>query len=162
MTAAVHLNSRVQRQSLEITREWLDMTTTHDKSVQLRKTRIVCISDTHNQTPKLPKGDVLIHAGDLTKQGSYSELRRTVDWLEKADFEAKIVIAGMPYSRSFQGRARMTGVQETTTSRSTHHSTSSMARHGGGQNHRIRRNAESSLSIHHPLPTSSMRQHPFT
>ena len=30
-----------------------------------RKTRIVCISDTHNQTPKLPQGDVLIHAGDL-------------------------------------------------------------------------------------------------
>ncbi|KAJ4304547.1 hypothetical protein N0V90_000073 [Kalmusia sp. IMI 367209] len=59
-----------------------------------RKTRIVCISDTHNQTPKLPKGDVLIHAGDLTKQGSYSELKKTVDWLEKADFEAKIVIAG--------------------------------------------------------------------
>ena len=59
-----------------------------------RKTRIVCISDTHNQTPKLPPGDVLIHAGDLTNQGSYSELKKTVRWLEKADFEAKIVIAG--------------------------------------------------------------------
>jgi 3',5'-cyclic AMP phosphodiesterase CpdA len=61
---------------------------------ELRKTRIVCISDTHNQTPKLPKGDVLIHAGDLTNQGSYSELKKTADWIEKADFEAKIVIAG--------------------------------------------------------------------
>ncbi|PSN67989.1 Metallo-dependent phosphatase [Corynespora cassiicola Philippines] len=58
-----------------------------------RKTRIVCISDTHNQTPKLPKGDVLIHAGDLTNQGSYSELKKTVEWLEKTDFEAKIVVA---------------------------------------------------------------------
>ncbi|KAF2275100.1 calcineurin-like phosphoesterase [Westerdykella ornata] len=58
------------------------------------ETRIVCISDTHNQTPKLPKGDVLIHAGDLTNQGSYSELKKTVEWLEKADFEAKIVVAG--------------------------------------------------------------------
>lgn len=63
---------------------------------QTRKTRIVCISDTHNQTPKLPQGDVLIHAGDLTKQGSRQELERTVRWLESTDFEAKIVIAGEP------------------------------------------------------------------
>ncbi|OLN96850.1 putative rhamnogalacturonate lyase C 3 [Colletotrichum chlorophyti] len=60
----------------------------------LRRTRFVCISDTHNTTVKLPSGDVLIHAGDLTNQGSYSELSRAVQWLEKADFEAKIVIAG--------------------------------------------------------------------
>lgn len=69
----------------------------NSQEAQLRKTaktRIVCISDTHNQTPKLPKGDVLIHAGDLTNQGSYSELKKTVEWLEKADFDAKIVIAG--------------------------------------------------------------------
>ncbi|KAF5721771.1 hypothetical protein FGLOB1_19 [Fusarium globosum] len=43
---------------------------------------------------KLPKGDVLIHAGDLTNQGSHAELAKTVAWLEKQDFEAKIVIAG--------------------------------------------------------------------
>lgn len=60
----------------------------------LRRTRFVCVSDTHNTTPKLPAGDVLIHAGDLTNQGSYSELSRAVQWLEKAPFEAKIVIAG--------------------------------------------------------------------
>ncbi|KAK3952160.1 Metallo-dependent phosphatase-like protein [Pseudoneurospora amorphoporcata] len=59
-----------------------------------RRTRIVCISDTHNCTVKLPKGDVLIHAGDLTNQGSLSELTKAIQWLEKADFEAKIVIAG--------------------------------------------------------------------
>jgi predicted phosphodiesterase len=59
-----------------------------------RKTRIVCISDTHNNTPKLPPGDVLIHAGDLTNQGSYDELERSVGWLEKAPFEVKIVVAG--------------------------------------------------------------------
>jgi predicted phosphodiesterase len=39
-----------------------------------RMTRFVCISDTHNATIKLPKGDVLIHAGDLTNQGSFSEV----------------------------------------------------------------------------------------
>lgn len=42
-------------------------------SLSTRRTRIVCIADTHNCPVKLPKGDVLIHAGDLTNQGSYSE-----------------------------------------------------------------------------------------
>ncbi|KAL2195098.1 Metallo-dependent phosphatase-like protein [Corynascus similis CBS 632.67] len=64
------------------------------KVIRTARTRIVCISDTHNSTVKLPKGDVLIHAGDLTNQGSYSELSKAVQWLEKADFEAKIVISG--------------------------------------------------------------------
>jgi predicted phosphodiesterase len=63
-----------------------------------RKTRFVCVSDTHNATAsgsfKLPRGDVLIHAGDLTNQGSFSELQKAVKWIEKADFEAKIIIAG--------------------------------------------------------------------
>ncbi|TQV90976.1 ser/Thr protein phosphatase [Cordyceps javanica] len=59
-----------------------------------RRTRIVCISDTHNCTVKLPPGDVLIHAGDLTNQGSYSELSRAVRWLEGLRYEAKIIIAG--------------------------------------------------------------------
>lgn len=63
-----------------------------------RKTRFVCISDTHNATAngsfKLPPGDVLIHAGDLTNQGSFSELQKAVRWIEEADFEAKIVVGG--------------------------------------------------------------------
>lgn len=65
----------------------------------LRKTRFVCVSDTHGASTKdgafkLPKGDVLIHAGDLTNQGGYTELKRTVEWIEAADFEVKIVVAG--------------------------------------------------------------------
>jgi predicted phosphodiesterase len=64
----------------------------------MRKTRFVCVSDTHNATAngsfKLPKGDVLIHAGDLTNQGSFAELQKTLRWIEEADFEAKIVVAG--------------------------------------------------------------------
>lgn len=70
-----------------------------DKQTILRRTRFVCISDTHNAISrgsfKLPPGDVLIHAGDLTNQGSYSELQKTIKWIEEADFEAKIVVAGM-------------------------------------------------------------------
>jgi predicted phosphodiesterase len=69
-----------------------------DTQPLMRKTRFVCISDTHNSSPggafKLPKGDVLIHAGDLTNQGSISELKKTLQWLEEADFEAKIIVAG--------------------------------------------------------------------
>ena len=66
---------------------------------QVKKTRFVCISDTHSASPadgafKLPNGDVLIHAGDLTKQGTFSELRKTLDWIEKSDFEVKLVVAG--------------------------------------------------------------------
>ncbi|PYH82198.1 Ser/Thr protein phosphatase family protein [Aspergillus uvarum CBS 121591] len=64
-----------------------------------RKTRFVCVSDTHAYTPseagfKLPAGDVLIHAGDLTNHGSMAELRKTMDWISAADFEVKIVICG--------------------------------------------------------------------
>ena len=59
-----------------------------------RRIRIVCISDTHNQTPKLPPGDILIHAGDLTNQGSFSELQKTFIWLQQADFQIKILICG--------------------------------------------------------------------
>ncbi|KAJ5385154.1 hypothetical protein N7517_003065 [Penicillium concentricum] len=64
-----------------------------------QKTRFVCVSDTHGYTPseagfKLPAGDVLIHAGDLTNNGSLKELRRTMDWICKADFEIKIIVGG--------------------------------------------------------------------
>jgi predicted phosphodiesterase len=68
----------------------------------IRKTRFVCISDTHNASAggafQLPKGDVLIHAGDLTNQGSYSELQKTIKWIEDADFEVKILVAGKSLS----------------------------------------------------------------
>ena len=63
-----------------------------------QKLRIVCISDTHNHSPgegyTLPAGDILIHAGDLTNQGSKAELEKAARWLETADFAAKIVVAG--------------------------------------------------------------------
>lgn len=62
-------------------------------------TRLVCVSDTHGFSPKdgafkFPKGDVLIHAGDLSNQGTMPELRRTLDWILEADFQIKIIIAG--------------------------------------------------------------------
>ena len=61
--------------------------------------RFVCISDTHNASPrsgafKLPKGDVLIHAGDLTRQGTHEELRKTLTWISEAEYQKKIIVAG--------------------------------------------------------------------
>ncbi|KAK3674622.1 hypothetical protein LTR78_005344 [Recurvomyces mirabilis] len=67
-------------------------------ALDLQKLRIVCVSDTHNHAPgqgyTLPAGDVLIHAGDLTNQGSLAELENAFEWLAKADFAYKIVVAG--------------------------------------------------------------------
>ncbi|EXJ95910.1 hypothetical protein A1O1_01035 [Capronia coronata CBS 617.96] len=59
-----------------------------------RRVRIVCISDTHNQTPKLPTGDILIHAGDLTNQGTFSELKKTINWLGQTSFKVKVIVCG--------------------------------------------------------------------
>ncbi|WPA96694.1 uncharacterized protein RHO25_001302 [Cercospora beticola] len=63
-----------------------------------QKLRIVCISDTHGYAPGegyvLPKGDILIHAGDLTNQGSLSEIQKVTKWLSNLDFAAIITVAG--------------------------------------------------------------------
>ncbi len=56
--------------------------------------RIICISDTHNTTPALPQGDILIHAGDLTATGSHNELQSQLNWLSSQPHRYKIVIAG--------------------------------------------------------------------
>lgn len=55
---------------------------------------VVCISDTHNKQPKLPPGDILIHAGDLCVSGLKSEFAAQKTWLESLGYKYKIVIAG--------------------------------------------------------------------
>ena len=56
--------------------------------------RVVCISDTHDQQPELPDGDLLLHAGDLTGNGSYAALQAQINWLNKQTHLHKVVIAG--------------------------------------------------------------------
>ena len=58
--------------------------------------KIVCISDTHglHSHLELPKGDMIIHAGDLTKNGSKNQVVDFLDWYSKLDFEYKNFIAG--------------------------------------------------------------------
>jgi predicted phosphohydrolase len=55
---------------------------------------VVCVSDTHNTQPKLPHGDILLHAGDLTQSGSFEELKSQIEWLDSQTHTFKVVIAG--------------------------------------------------------------------
>jgi Icc-related predicted phosphoesterase len=58
--------------------------------------RCVAISDTHGmyRDVVVPEGDVLIHAGDITRQGKLKELSDFNDWLAALPHRHKIVIAG--------------------------------------------------------------------
>ncbi|VUC31057.1 unnamed protein product [Clonostachys rosea] len=56
--------------------------------------RVVCISDTHNNRPELPPGDLLIHAGDLTENGSFDEVQAGLAWLASQPHTHKIFVAG--------------------------------------------------------------------
>lgn len=56
--------------------------------------RVVCISDTHNLTPNLPNGDILIHAGDLSEWGTFDEIQAQLTWLSNQPHQHKVIIAG--------------------------------------------------------------------
>ena len=58
--------------------------------------KFVAISDTHcrHNNLKLPKGDVLLHAGDITYKGEKSEVVDFLKWFDKQPYKYKIFIAG--------------------------------------------------------------------
>jgi len=58
--------------------------------------KIVCLSDTHNYNEQIavPGGDILIHAGDATMQGSASEILLFNRWFKKLPHAHKIFVAG--------------------------------------------------------------------
>lgn len=58
--------------------------------------KIVLVSDTHGSHEALvvPAGDLLIHAGDLTRTGTLSELEAFADWLRALPHRHKLLIAG--------------------------------------------------------------------
>lgn len=60
--------------------------------------RVVCISDTHGMTmsalENLPRGDILIHAGDFTKRGGIHEVESFNKFLGSLNYPHKVVIAG--------------------------------------------------------------------
>ncbi|KAF3180485.1 hypothetical protein TWF225_001501 [Orbilia oligospora] len=57
--------------------------------------KVVCISDTHNnQFQDIPDSDILVHAGDITENGTIEELQKSIDWLDSLPHKYKVVIAG--------------------------------------------------------------------
>src|SRR5438105_3019839 len=58
--------------------------------------KIVCISDTHclHDKIQLPKGDILIHAGDACSYGSQREFESFAYWMASQHFEHKVFVAG--------------------------------------------------------------------
>ncbi|KZT09694.1 Metallo-dependent phosphatase [Laetiporus sulphureus 93-53] len=57
-------------------------------------TRFICVSDTHSHIYPVPPGDVLLHAGDLSRRGKFRHLRVTIEWLKSLPHPVKIMIAG--------------------------------------------------------------------
>ena len=58
--------------------------------------KVVAISDTHGKHHglHLPKGNLLIHAGDVSRVGKEEEVRDFLGWFAGQDFEHKVFIAG--------------------------------------------------------------------
>lgn len=58
--------------------------------------KFVAISDTHcrHRNIKLPKGDVIVHAGDISYRGDQREIYDFLNWFGNLPFKHKIFIAG--------------------------------------------------------------------
>ncbi len=56
--------------------------------------RVVCLSDTHDHTIAVPDGDLLIHAGDLTNDGTVTDIQRQIDWLDSLPHTHKVFVCG--------------------------------------------------------------------
>jgi Icc-related predicted phosphoesterase len=58
--------------------------------------KIISISDTHglHGSLNIPDGDILVHAGDLTRHGTLDDVREFNDFLSTLPHPHKIVIAG--------------------------------------------------------------------
>lgn len=60
--------------------------------------KIVCISDTHSlhlkMTHPIPDGDMIVHAGDFTNVGRFTEILHFRDWYGKLPHKNKLLICG--------------------------------------------------------------------
>ncbi len=58
--------------------------------------KIICISDTHNKHREMdiPKGDVIVHAGDFTEAGTKSETIDFLSWFSALPHSYKILVGG--------------------------------------------------------------------
>jgi len=88
--------------------------------------RIVFISDTHNCNEQIavPDGDILIHAGDATINGTAQELIEFVQWFSNQPHRHKVFVAGNHdwlfetdnrYARLLLADSNITYLQDTST-----------------------------------------------
>ena len=58
--------------------------------------RIVLLSDTHglHRSLKVPDGDILIHAGDMSSNGKRSGIEDFADWMKSLPHRHKLCVAG--------------------------------------------------------------------
>jgi len=74
---------------------------------------IVALSDTHGKhrlVTDVPDGDVLVHAGDMTKHGKVSEVEDFAEWFGQHPHDFKIVVAGN-HDFCFDGNQKEKAVQ---------------------------------------------------
>lgn len=78
--------------------------------------RLVCVSDTHGMLDqvKVPDGDVLLHAGDLTRSGKLAQVEAAASSLRALPHRHKVIIAGnhdFAFERTpLEARAAMHGL----------------------------------------------------
>lgn len=67
--------------------------------------KIVCISDTHGMHNRIeiPDGEMLIHAGDITGDGSKEETRDFIQWFASLPHKYKVFVSGN-HDRSLEKR----------------------------------------------------------
>lgn len=67
-----------------------------DKGTGRNRLKFVAISDTHSRHRllKLPKGDVILHAGDISYRGKKSEVEDFLQWFSSLDYKYKIFTGG--------------------------------------------------------------------
>lgn len=72
--------------------------------------RIVAMADTHTFTDEpsftVPEGDVLLHAGDLLRAGSFDEFEVELRWLRSLPHGVKVLVAGNHDHCIFRKRKR--------------------------------------------------------
>ncbi len=61
-----------------------------------QRLKIVLISDTHGKHTQLnlAKGDMLIHAGDVSSSGKKEQVFDFIEWFSNQNYKHKIFIAG--------------------------------------------------------------------
>ncbi|KAI0008573.1 calcineurin-like phosphoesterase [Xylariaceae sp. FL0662B] len=57
--------------------------------------KIVCLADTHESIVKdVPNGDLLIHCGDMTNDGTAASIQKQIDWLVSLPHQHKVLVCG--------------------------------------------------------------------